>query len=146
MTRWKLILIGAAFAATAVVLILVSWVNHRELQRSASWPRATALIIGQREIYVFRGRATVVRGQHAMNDKTYDFELLWGRNPWQDGRFVPPADTPPVGSTVVIRYNPANPHEAALPAQSAEPFMSPLHLLVVSLLSLLALICWFVRP
>ncbi len=118
---WQLTLIEAGLALAVALLAASEWRARSDAAARARWPASTATVTAVATRNLARGTETVLRARHEVGGRGYDGSLRWGPNAWRDGQWGAPPDTPAVGATLVVRYNPAQPDELARAATGAEP-------------------------
>jgi hypothetical protein len=150
MARWKAVLLGFIFLAVAVGLLIAGWFDHVRFEehahRRATWTPATGDVTGIQTVEVVKGKGTTILGRYTVNGATFPFQAFWGRNTWEHGRWVPPSNTPAIGSNIQVFYNPANPSQWVVDTPARQPFLSGATLFVICASTVLALLCWFTLP
>ena len=142
MPRW-LVLVGVLFAALAVGFVLLSWWQYRTQPDPTGWPSSTATVTTHRLVPKIHGTVTEVIGRYLVNDVMIESVVMRRVNELRDGRWVPPPDTPAVGATLAVKYDPADPRRALHADAEPAPLMAPWRIVVVSVLLILGALCAF---
>ena len=116
MAWWKALLVNIVLlsaAAAFTVLSLRVWLERREERK---WPLTLATITGYKQGPGHKGRpATYLAGHTSPNGQgQVPFTVEWGICDLRSGAWVPPPNTPPIGSTIRLLVDPGNPAHVAL--------------------------------
>ena len=116
MAWWKALLVNIVLLSAAVgftVLSLRVWLERCEERK---WPLVLATITAYEQGPGYKGRsATYLVGHYPSPDRgTSEFTVKWNLSDSAPGAWVPPPDTPPIGSTIRLHVDPGNPGRVAL--------------------------------
>jgi hypothetical protein len=98
--------------ALAAALASFSVWDARRNAAIKAWPRAIGTVKELKDVELSHGRGVAVVGAYMVDGGAHPFKLVWERYELVGGvlgfgaSYIAPADTPAVGSTIVLRYDP----------------------------------------
>ena len=116
MVWWKAALVNVLALSGAVGFTWVAvrgWLDRRQ---QSTWPMALATITAHKQGPGYKGRAaTYLVGRYSSPEQgPSELTVKWDLSDLSSGGWIPPPNTPPVGSTIRVHVDPANPSVVAL--------------------------------
>jgi len=116
MVWWKAALVNAIalFGAAAFTVVAVrGWLDRRQ---QAGWPLVPGTVTAYAQGPGYKGRsATYLVGRYSSSEHgSSAFTVKWDLSDLSPGGWTPPANTPPLGSTIQLHVDPRNPAAVAL--------------------------------